>query len=134
MSVNGTERCGWSSSYPAWAIRYQPWPSRCSPSRSSTYTVSSRGETSTRCTVYETASIFRSALSQKSACTVILAVRAVITGVCVPVGVSHAPFGMNAWFGTRIVSRFNALYRSSGDVRACPSEPQDLPDAEVELC
>ena len=40
-------------------------------------------------------------------------VRAVITGVWVPVGVSHAPPGMKAWLGARIVSKFSALKRSS---------------------
>jgi hypothetical protein len=37
-----------------------------------------------------------SSRTQKSYCTVNFAVRAVSTGVCVPVGVSHAPPGMNA--------------------------------------
>src|SRR5437867_6675966 len=50
---------------------------------------------------------------QKSNWTVNCAVRAMRTGSTLPVGVNHAPPGVNAWFGSRMVSKFSALYKSS---------------------
>ena len=70
---------------------------------------------------------------QKSYWTVIFAVRAVITGVCVPVGASHAPPGMNAWFGHQDRVEVQRVQQVERDVRPRPAQPQDLRDAEVEL-